>query len=169
MRRSQPGRTGADDRDLAFTGFAGQLGRQQRTADGKVSGVPVAFARTAFSQAILRVGPNRLDAELFGDVPLQGADGDGRVDTAATACVFTGSGADAAADGCKWIWRASDEVRVLVAAFSDQLNVAAGVGVNRAAHLTFDLGFPVREVGELDANSHSGLPHHSARAGRDLL
>ena len=76
VRRGQAGRAGADDRDLALTGFAGELGRQQRTADGKVSGVPIAFARAAFSQPILRVGPNRLDAVLFGDVPLQRANRD---------------------------------------------------------------------------------------------
>ena len=63
----------------------------------KVPGIAVAFVRIVLEQAILRIGSHRLDAKLFGDVSLEGANGNGRIDRGAAARVFTGRRADAPA------------------------------------------------------------------------
>ena len=79
MRRGEAGRTGANHRDAA----ARTAGRRRGGAvkrQRQVAGVAVAFAAVAREQAILRIGPHRLHAVLLGDVALERANRDRRVD-----------------------------------------------------------------------------------------
>ena len=76
-----------------------------------------------------------LRAEAAGDEALERADGDRRIDIAAAAVGLAGRTADAPADGGERVVRAGDAVGVLVAAFGDGGDVAAGIGVHRAGVL----------------------------------
>ena len=120
----------------------------------EVAAVEVALEDGLLAQPVLGAGAARLDAVLLGDVPLQGADRDGLVDVAAPAGVLAGRGADAAADRGEGIGRPRDEEGLLVTPLGDQLDVAAGVGLDGAARLALDLRLPVLEVGELHAYGH---------------
>jgi hypothetical protein len=112
----------------------------------------------AQSKTVLRIGMDRFDAELLADVALQRPNGDRGVDAAATAGVLAGGRAHAAADRRERVGRARDEIRVFVAAFGDELDVATGVSENRAAQLAFDLGLPVLDPGQADLKGHAPLP-----------
>ena len=120
----------------------------------EVPAVEVALEDRLLQEPVLRAGAARLDAVLLGDVPLQGADRDGLVDVAAPAGVLAGRGAHAAADRGEGIGRPRDEEGLLVTPLGDQLDVAAGVGLDGAAGLALDLRLPVLEVGELHAHGH---------------
>jgi hypothetical protein len=92
-----------------------------------------------------------------GDEALQRADGDGRVDAAASARVFTGRRGHAPAHGGEGVGRAGDQIRLLVPAVGDVLHVAAGVGGDGAARLALDLLAPFFEPRQTN-----GDPHRSA-------
>ena len=73
-----------------------------------------------------------LGTEAAGDEALQRANADGRIDIAAPAGGLAGRAADASADRGERVVRAGDPVGVLVAAFRDGRDIAAGIGVHRA-------------------------------------
>jgi hypothetical protein len=108
-----------------------------------MTGVPVAFGNGLGEKPILGVGPNRLDAVSLGDIPLEAANGDRSVDAAAPAGVFAGGSANSTAHGGERIGCAGDEVSLFVPPVRDELNVAAGVGRDRAASLALDLSLPI--------------------------
>jgi len=105
-------------------------------------------------QLRLRVRPDRLDAELLGDVALERANGNRRVDASAAARVFAGSGADAPAHGSKGVGGTRDQVGLFGPAVCDQLDISASVRVDRTPGLTLDLAFPVREIRQCRAKPH---------------
>ena len=157
MGRGHAGRSGADHGDPPARPRRRGGGGRAIERQGQVAGVAIAFGNTLGQQLRLRVGPNRLDAELLGDVTLEGADGYRRVDGAAAARVFARRGADAAADRGKGVGSTRDEEGLFRPAVGDQLDVAAGVGGHGTAGLALDLGFPVREIRQLGANAHPSL------------
>ncbi len=53
-----------------------------------------------------------------------------------------------------------DEVRVLVPALGDQLDVAARIGRHRAAGLTLDLGLPVFQTRDPGSDGHGPTSWH---------
>ena len=73
-----------------------------------------------------------LRTEAAGDEALERAYAHRRIDIAPPAGGLARGAADAPADGGEWIVRAGDPVGVLVAAFGDGRDVAAGIGVHRA-------------------------------------
>ena len=149
--RGHAGGPGPDHRHLAACAPSVAGERDYR----KVTTVEVALEDGRCSQQpVLGAGAARLDTVLLGDVPLEGADGDGRVDVAAPAGVLARRGAHAAADRSERVRRPRDEEGLLVTPLGDQLDVAAGVGLDGAARLALDLRLPVLEVGELHAHGH---------------
>ncbi len=143
MRRREPRRTGADDRDLPTRSLWAP--RVAAGVDGKMSGITIPVGQR-LPQAILRIGMDGFDAELLRDVSLQSTDGDGCVDGSAAAGILAGSGAHPAADRSKRVGRARDEVCLFEMSFGDELHIATRVGCDRTAHLAFHLRLPVREV-----------------------
>jgi hypothetical protein len=122
--------------------------------DRQVPGVTVPLRHRGIAEPVLSVGPNRFDAVALGDVTLQCADGDGSVDHASAALVFTGRGADSAADRSERVGGAGDEIGLFLTPQGDELDVAAGVGGDRATRLALDLCLPVFEIGESRRDGH---------------
>ena len=123
----------------------------------RMPGVHVPVGNGAFGQPVLRVRAHRLDAETLGEIALQRTDGDGGVDRAAAAGVLARGRAHASAYGGEGVRRAGNEVGLLVAAPRDELDVPPGVSGDGARGLALDLGLPVLQVGQADANGHPQL------------
>ena len=103
-------------------------------------------------------GGEALDAEALGHEPLEGADGDRRVDGPPPARGLAGRRAHSTADRRERVRRPRDQVRVAVAALGDRGDVAAGVGVHGArgaARLV--LPQPLR-VGHTGCRRHQTTP-----------
>jgi hypothetical protein len=160
----EAGRAGADDRHMAA---AASGRRRQRRApmpgQGQVGAVPIAFGQGGVVQPLLGLGTRRLDSVLLAHEPLERADGNGRVHGSPAAGVFTGRGADPATDRGQRIGGARHEVRLFVPSLGDQLDVAPGVGRDRASGLTFDLGLPVFDGWQGNLHRARGIGKKHAR------
>ena len=142
------GRTGADHGDAA-AGPGAEAGAGAVEGQRQMARVAIALGDAGGEQLRLGVGPDRLHAELLGDVALERANRNRRIDAAAAARVFAGSGAHASAHRGERVGGARDQVGFFGPAVGDQLDVAAGVGRDRTAGLALDLGLPVREIRQL--------------------
>ena len=78
------------------------------------------------------VGGEALDAELFRDEALEGADGHRSVDRSASAGGLARCGTDPSADRSEWVGRPGDEIRVAVTTLRDGCDIGAGVGMDGA-------------------------------------
>ena len=154
VRGGEPGGAGTDHRHTAARTagrrWGGAVKRQRQ-----VAGVAVALAAVGREQAILRIGPHRLHAVLLGDVALEGANRNRRVNRAAAAGVLAWGGADPPAHRGQRVGRAGDQKGVFKTPLGNQLDIAAGVGRDGTARLTFHLRLPMSEVGQQRADPHS--------------
>src|SRR5208283_4470599 len=97
-----------------------------------MTGSDAAAARWTGDHLAHTFGGERFGAELIGEETLECANRHGRIDLAAAARVLARGAASAPAYRGDRIGRARDAICFREASFRDQLDVAAGVGLDRA-------------------------------------